>query len=60
MCYNVKDPKENQAAPQETFGFLGPLTNECPAEQDEEHGVRIRELKNDSAGDIWLLRKKLS
>ena len=47
---------QNQAAPQETFGFLGPLTNEYPAQQDEEHEVRIRELKkwkHGSAGDIW-------
>ena len=37
-------PRENQAAAEQTFGFLDSLTNEYPAKQDVEHEVRIREF----------------
>lgn len=43
--YDIMSAKENQAAAKQTFGFLHSLTNEYPAKQDEEHEVRIRELK---------------
>ncbi len=38
------EPKENQAAAKQTFGFQGSLTSKYPAKQDGEHEVRICEL----------------
>ena len=38
------EPKENQAAAKQTFGFPGSLTSKYPAKQDGEHEVRICEL----------------
>ena len=38
------EPKENQAAAKQTFGFQGSLTSKYPAKQDGEHEVRICEM----------------